>query len=500
MLSLSRTLFFICLALVPVLSFCQADSLPVEAVSAKTLSSINSKYAGLTSSVDKQSSKLLRRLQKQEEKLRKKLAAKDSAKAAVLFSGTQEQYRQLQNKLQAPLDKSIPNPLKEYMPNFDSLGTAMNYLEKIPGLPSDQLKKVAAVSNQLKELQGKLQKASEIKDFIRQRQQQLQDQLSQYSDLAKNLKGLNKEVFYYSERLKEYRELIKDRKKLEEKAIAAIREIPAFKSFFLKNSYLSQLFRLPGSSLPFVGGAGGGLAGLQTRAQVQQQLQRVLGSSLPSVGGAGGGTGAGGAAAGGGPGQMLQQQVQAAQGQLNQLKDKLAKPGGGGNSDDIQPDFKKNDQRTKSFLKRIEYGINLQTSGSTNFSPTTTDIALTLGYRFSSDISAGFGIAHKMGLGRGWNHISLSHQGIGFRSYCDARIKGSFWLSAGLEYNYLKEFENFRQIKNLDIYQKSALAGITKKYRIGKKKEGKMQLLYDALHQLQTPRGQALKFRVGWTL
>jgi len=153
------------------------------------------------------------------------MARADSAKAAELFSGSQEQYQQLQSRLNAPLDKTIPNPLKEYLPGMDSLSTAMDYLEKIPGLPTDKLKQVAAVSNQLKELQGKLQKASEIKEFIRQRQQQLQTQLSQYTNLAKNLKSINKEVFYYSERLKEYKALIKDRRKLEEKAIAAAASI-----------------------------------------------------------------------------------------------------------------------------------------------------------------------------------------------------------------------------------------------------------------------------------
>ncbi|WP_153797439.1 hypothetical protein [Foetidibacter luteolus] len=423
--------------------------------------------------------------------MRKKLAAKDSAKAVELFSGTQEQYQQLQNRLQAPLDKSISYPLKEYLPGMDSLGTAMNYLEKIPGLPADKLKKVAAVSNQLKELQGKLQKASEIKDFIRQRQQQLQEQLSQYTNLAKNLKGINKEVFYYSERLKEYKALIKDRKKLEEKAIAAIREIPAFKSFFQKNSYLSQLFRLPGSTLPTAGGVGGGL---QTRAQVQQQLQQVLGTSLSSVGGVGGGTE-----------QLLQQQVQAAQGQLNKLKDKLNKLGGG-SSDDAMPDFKPNGQKTKSFLKRIEHQLSIQTSGTTNYLPATMDIALMVGYKLSDKISFGVGGGYKLGLGRGWNHISLSHQGISLRSYLDAKLPsfggagGGLWLSGGFEYQYLKEFENFRQIKNLDLWQRSALFGITKKYKIGKKKEGRIQLLFDVLAGQQVPRGQALKFRVGWGL
>ncbi|WP_153796807.1 hypothetical protein [Foetidibacter luteolus] len=467
------SIFFVCISCY---SQTSKDS-TATTISGKSLAIINSKYEKLSSSVDKQSSKLLRRLQKQEEKLRRKLALKDSTKSAELFTGSQDAYLQLQNKLKAPLDKAVLSPLKEYIPSLDSTSTAMNYLEKVPGLPADKLKQVTAVGGQLRELQGKLQSANEIKAYIRQRQEQLRQQLSQYSDLAKNLKGISKSVYYYGERLKEYKAIINDRKKLEEKALATLREMPAFQSFFQKNSYLSQLFRMPGGN----GGTTQALEGLQTRAQVQAMLGQAIGPASGAVG------------------VNLQQQVQAAQGQLNQLKDKLNKVGGG-NSDDIMPDFTPNQQKNKSFLQRLEYGLNMQTSGTTNFLPATLDIAPTVGYRFSQNFSAGIGGGYKIGLGRGWNHISLSNQGVSLRSYVDARLKGSIWLSGGFEYQYLKEFENMRQIKNLDTWQRSALLGLSKKLKVGKKKESKIQLLYDFLAGQQIPRGQAFKFRVGWRL
>jgi len=162
------------------------------------------------------------------------------------------------------------------------------------------------------------------------------------------------------------------------------------------------------------------------------------------------------------------------------------------------PDFTPNQQKTKSFLQRLEYGLNMQTSGTTNFLPATLDIAPTVGYRFSQNFSAGIGGGYKIGLGRGWNHISLSHQGVSLRSYADARLKGSIWLSGGFEYQYLSAFENLRQIKNLDTWQHSALLGLSKKLKVGKKKESKIQLLYDFLAGQQTPKGQTFKFRIGW--
>ena len=48
---------------------------------------------------------------------------------------------------------------------------------------------------------------------------------------------------------------------------------------------------------------------------------------------------------------------------------------------------------------------------------------------------------------------------------------------------------------NVDVWQRSTLLGLSKKYKIGKK-EANMQLLYDFLHNRQTPPGTALKFRI----
>ena len=110
------------------------------------------------------------------------------------------------------------------------------------------------------------------------------------------------------------------------------------------------------------------------------------------------------------------------------------------------------------------------------------------------------------GLQHGFKGIHLTNEGIGLRSYLDIKspikskgqLLNGVWISGGLEYNYLSSFRSLQELhSNIDVWQKSALLGISKKYKIGKK-EGNMQLLYDFLHNQQTPPGTALKFRVGW--
>lgn len=103
-----------------------------------------------------------------------------------------------------------------------------------------------------------------------------------------------------------------------------------------------------------------------------------------------------------------------------------------------------------------------------------------------------------MGWGSGFRNLKITNQGVGLRSYIDIKAKGSFWISGGFEYNYMKEFEELTDIANPDIWQKSGLIGISKKYRIAKNKQGIIQLLYDFLAREQTPGGQSLKFRIGY--
>ncbi len=453
-----------------------AQETPANTVTEKSLRAVDAKYTALTSDINKQSARLLKRMQKGEGRLQKKLALQDSAKAADLFANSANAYQRLEEKLKSPADKTIANPLRDYVDNIDSLKTGLEFLQKVPGMSPDKLQKLEQAGSSLHAMEAQLQKANEINVFIKEREEQLKNALSN-SGLVKELKGINAEVFYYQQRIRQYKELLHNPGKLEERIIATVRDVPAFKSFFAKYSYLNQLFGLASNY-----GAQTTLDGLQTRAQVSSLLtQRIS---------AGGNTN---------PQQFLQGQMQQAEAQLNELKNKVNQLGGG-NSDITMPDFKPNSQHTKSFFQRLEYGINLQSSGSTNLLPAIEDISLSVGYKLSDRASVGVAVGYKLGLGRGWNHIAFSSQGASLRSYFDVKAKGSIWISGGFEYQYLSAFTNFRQIKNLDLWQKVALVGITKKIKIKAKKESDIQLLYNLLYAKNIPRGQPVVFRIGYKL
>jgi hypothetical protein len=278
--------------------------------------------------------------------------------------------------------------------------------------------------------------------------------------------------------------MLKDPKKIEEKALSVLNQMPFFQKFMKENSQLASLFSVPENY-----GTAASLTGLQTRSSVQGMIQQRI--------------------AAGGPNAMAQvrQNLQNAQAQLSQLKDKLLKSSGlqGISGEMDMPNFKPNSQKTKPFLKRLEYGLYIHFSKSNSLLPSTGDIAGTIGYKIDDKSEAGVGVSYKVGLGT-WQHIQISSQGIGLRSYVDWKapfgsrmgILGNLYLTGGYEMNYNSAFKNIEQLKNYNAWQTSALIGLSKKYQISKKLKGNMQLLYDFLAYRHVPVSQPVLFRVGY--
>lgn len=437
---------------------------------------VSSKAASLETKLDKKSEKALAQLQKQEEKLKKKLSKIDSLAAKNIFGNISDKYKQLEEKLKSP------GKLTQYIPHLDSVASSLNFLNQTPQL----LNQAKEVKEKLKDAIGKvnalknqLQKAEDIKKFLKERKQYLKEQLEKFG-LAKHLRKINKQIYYYSQQINEYKGILKDPKKIEKKALEILSKTKWFQDFFKKNSMLASLFRMPGD--PNDPSYTASLAGLQTRVQVNNLIQQQIRSGGPNAR------------------QQFQQNIQAAQAQLNQLKNKVLKFGGG-SSEDIMPEgFRPNNQKTKSFKERLVYGTNLQTNKGNGWWPNSTDIALSIGYKINDHSEIGLGGSYKLGLGRGWQHIRLSSEGIGFRSYADIKLKGSFWISGGFEMNYREAFSRFEQLRGLDSWQQSGLIGISKSIPIKTKffKKTKIQLLWDFLSQQQTPKTKPILFRIGY--
>lgn len=115
--------------------------------------------------------------------------------------------------------------------------------------------------------------------------------------------------------------------------------------------------------------------------------------------------------------QQVQQNLSQAHAEINELKDKLNKLGDGGGDPDM-PDFKPNTQKTKFFLKRLEYGFDVDFGKNNSLMPGTAKVASSLGYKLSDKFITGIGLGYSLGLGS-IEHISFSHQGVSLRSFMD---------------------------------------------------------------------------------
>ena len=461
----------------------------------RCFSKVQSKTASLDNQLTRQTEKYLQKMARREERLRKKLGRVDSAAAASLFAGSAEKYAALGQQLAHDTGSSGSLRLNgEYQAYTDSLQGMLKFMGGTPGVAGAAAVSPGVVSpgavspgaanamRQLQALQAKMQDAEQIKEYIRQRKQQISQYIQQHANLAglvgKDYKGFNQDVYYYSQQVRAYKEMLNDPDKMTKEALSLLNKLPAFQAFMKQNSQLAGLFNLPANY-----GSTASLAGLQTRDQVAALINQQVAAG-----------GAGGQAA-------LQANLQSAQSQLDGYKDKLSKLGAGSGDIDM-PNFKPNDQKTKSFWRRLEYGTNFQTTRNNYYFPTVSDFGLSAGYKLTDRSTIGVGVSYKLGWGNGIQHIAFSSQGAGLRSFLDIKIKGSFSASGGLELNHTTPFARFQQLRDWADWTKSGLVGVTKtvsmKSRVFKKT--KVQLLWDFLSYRQRPRTQAVIFRIGYGL
>jgi hypothetical protein len=468
-------LFFTCAT-----AHAQQDS-TVEALQQLPLKYIS----GIDKKVDKYSKRItsktiqtLEKLSRWESKIKTTLEKISPDAAARLFNNQTTFSSLLQQIKQG--ETTVLQARQQYDQYRDQLTTQLKYVEQQKEmLDSGVLKKIAAAREKVQELNSEEDKNAAIQQFIKERKKELILTAFQYLGKNKYLSKINREAYYYGETVKNYKEIFRDEKKAEETAKNILNRIPAFTKFLQKNSMLSQLFGQPGDEASVAN-----LAGLQTRASVQSLIQGRIGS---------GGSGAQ---------QLVNQNIQAAQAQLSQLKDKLLNStlGNGGKvaGDIPEFDFAPKMDRTKSFMQRLEFGTDIQMGKSNSLLPATMNLSVTVGYRINSKSVAGVGAGFITGLGT-IDKIRFSSQGANFRSFLDWKLKKQFFISGGWEMNYLSQLSQARQV--LPVIRESALIGITKKISVKTKwfKETKLSLMYDFLSsRYATGNQQPVVFRVGY--
>ena len=423
------------------------------------------------------SAKYLNRLKKKEHKLKRKLFRKDSSAAEAQFGNIEERYATLSDKLNQTSSHTIYEGV--YSGHLDSMTTAIAFLQhQVEGAAKFTSNTgVNKVLEQYSQVQNSLNQTSVIEKILVKRQQELKATLLN-AGLGRQYKKLQADVYYYRAKMEEYRKLWENPSELEAKILGLAQKIPAFKNFFERYSVLGQLFPMQQA---FANAGGATIPGLQDRNSLMNEMINRFGNP-----------------------QNLTQQVSgglgSAQSTISQLKDKVTRLGSSGEDMDM-PDFKPDQEKTKSFLNRLEVGTNMQNTRGNSFYPITSDLGLSRGYKISDKSIAGIGASYKLGWGKDYRNIRISHEGVGIRSFIDIKLKGSFFASGGLEYNYQQPFEHLRLLEGFEKWQQSGLIGISKIVSLKTKyfKKTRLQLLWDFLSYKQVPGKEAFKFRIGYS-
>jgi vacuolar-type H+-ATPase subunit H len=452
-------------------------------IPSRYLDQVSSKANQLEQKLDHKSEKALRQMQQLEQKMMKKLEKLDSSKAKEIFGDAEHKYKELEQRLQSGLLS------KNYIASLDTISTSLRFLQQNPQLldnAKEAHRKLKDAMNKVAGIEVQFQKTEEIHKFLKERKDFLKNQLTNLG-FARELKKISKNSFYIGQYISEAKEILKDKKKAERKVLQLLAKTKAFQKFFQRNSFLASLFRMPDGDDPSsFGGAAGGLSGLQTRASVTALIQAQISAAGPA-----------------GQQQLLLNVAQA-QSQLSELKNKINQMGGGSSNDEIPEAFVENRQRKKSFWKKWETGLNIQSNRTNGIMPVSSDIGLSAGFKPNNWLTAGGGLSGRIGWGKSIRHISVSYSGIGIRSFAEIKLKskGSFYAVAAFEKNYRPEIRNIEQLKDKNGWQSAGLLGLSKIVSLKTKffKKTKLQLLWDFLSYRQVPMTQPVLFRIDYSL
>jgi hypothetical protein len=443
-----------------------ADSM----ISNRLLAGIDEKISKTGNLLDKQTAKWLRRIEKSEANLQKRTGKTDSVAAKKIFSQTLSRVKSIQESINAKAFVLGKSPLHDYLPGLDSLNACLGFLNNNPQLLKSKEAFATALKN-FNSLKARLKTTEDLKAYIKDRQAYLNELLRHY-DLKKYLGRYNKSVNGYLQCIADIKATLNDAAKMEQLVLQQLKRLPAFARFMSENSFLQGLFAQPGGMT-----ANNSL--FQNRNAVNSLLQqRAVG------GGANAAT-------------MLQNATAAARQQLSQLRQRLAAHSGVLNTTDFEPVGAKK----KTLLQKLEYGVNLQFDKRKDFFPVTSNMAVQVGYKPNVKSVIGAGFNYKMGLGQGWQKISITHEGCGFRGYLKWSIKGNWNVYGGYEQNHLRAFENYRTLfAGANPWQKSGLVGITKTMKPVRKVKAEVQLLYDFLNYRTFGTGKPLVLRFGYVI
>lgn len=440
----------------------------IESNQTKYLNVVNRKLDIFQSRVLSLNRKSYTRLARWEAKLRRQIEKINPALASKLFNDNRFNFSKLES-IQRSGEQALLNYRARYDQYRDKVSINVKYLsQKNQEVSNELYKRTKELDDEVRKLDSLMSVTEGLEEKIKQRRTELLSSLQQALTSNRYSRKISREAYYYSEKLRNYKEIFSDPHDVEIKLLSVIQQIPGFSQFAANNSFISGMFPgLTTSSTSTI------IEGLQTKQQIDGLLANAskIGGSQVS--------------------QAISQHVGEAKAKLSGIKDRISQQG----SASVElPDFKPNSQKSRTLAQRIEYGFNIQFSKANRLVPHGANIGLEAGYKLNNRSIIGVGIATRVGISTN-PKVSFNNNGISLRSFLDWRLKRQFFITGGLERHFFRYSESGSNFREADM---SHLVGISKKISFsGKLVKGlKVQLLYDLTHQGNVLQSQPIIFRI----
>jgi hypothetical protein len=439
----------------------------------KYFKKIDKKVLILDKTTTKRTRKSFKKFQRQQHQLHKKLCKINPELADRLFSYQVDPLYYQKDPFNLSPHTRLKDGPKEYNPYLDTLKCSSSFFSKTQS--DSSMSSLAAETNKnVLNCDSKLERANKIQHYMRQRKILLNKSLKDYPSLKKDLLGIDKINYYYGQYLKEFKNRLKIESKFESLFKKGLSSNPDFSKFMSANGAISKFSKIPANW-------GKSTKGLQTNADVEKMLEestKTLSGLLSK--------------------DEIVAKVKEGTDAISKMKS--GNYGNATNAADV-PGFKPNPMKTKRFIDRLEYGTDIQFKKTSTYFPATGNFGLQIGYKFTPKFSIGTGGTYVLGLGRDWDKIHFSQEGIGIRTYSDYQLKGSIFLSAGYEKNAtMPTATQKEQGHNSFNWYASALIGLKIKPKVFGKATPTLSLQYDFLHDEHAPSSPAFVYRVGWAL
>ena len=164
-----RCILIVCFNAISLTAIEQTDSLNLMVdyridMSSKVIKALEKEYTSMHDRLGNASEKIFKKMELRETNLFKQFVEGCNNEKWMFLEEYKSKYYKMQDQLREPTDMFEKFPLKEYIPDIDSIQTALTFLKQTE-LPARKLQELEALNSSFKNLQNELQKANDIQAF-----------------------------------------------------------------------------------------------------------------------------------------------------------------------------------------------------------------------------------------------------------------------------------------------------------------------------------------------